>query len=53
MKWTMGVNRKQPGYMLREEMGKEKIRRKAGKSPGILRKAWKKEKGDEGKELLR
>lgn len=43
-KMGLGVDSKTPGYMVREEMQREKVRVRTGKRAWSGKKGWKKEK---------
>jgi hypothetical protein len=47
MRWTMGLNRMTPGYMIREELGRELMRTRAGKRAWNFEKRLKEGKGGE------
>lgn len=47
MKWVLGIDGRTPGYLVREELKREKLRRRAGK------RAWEFEhRVGEGKESM-
>lgn len=63
LRWVLGVDRRTPGYLVREELQREKIKERAGrrawgferrleegKGGELVRKCWKKIKKREGKE---
>lgn len=58
LRWLLGVDRRTPGYMIREEMQREKMRKRAGKRAWeykrrieekregtLIRRCWEKIKG--------
>jgi len=50
LRWMMGVSWRTPGYMIREELQREKMRLKE-EGHGVLRKGWRRV-GEAGKEEL-
>src|SRR5580765_890313 len=47
MKWTLGLNWRTPGYMVREEIGREMMRGRAGKRAWNFEKRLEEGKGGE------
>lgn len=46
LRWVLGVENRTPGYMIREELKREKIRSRAGRRAWRYERGWKRGEGE-------